>query len=266
MDDTTFRQLLDYLNLSWDGYRKVRKGVKKRIRRHMRALECRTLSDYLVYLDHNPSAREACDRLMTVSISRFFRDRVLWRALEERLLPELIDRYPQKIRAWSAGCAGGEEIYSLAMVWERLKARIARLPQIEFLATDTNAAALEHARRGRYPRSSLKELPDDVRAVFFKPRKNARQFEIQPFLSGAITFRTHDLLTDPPADRFQIIFLRNNLLTYYKDTIKIPAFTRIVNTLAPLGVLIIGSHEKLPLEAANLHVDPDFNYVFKAET
>lgn len=93
MDDAAFRQLLDYLNLSWEGYRKVRKGVKKRIRRHMRTLGCGTLPAYFRILDREPALRQDCDRLMTVSISRFFRDRELWRALRERLLPNLARRF-----------------------------------------------------------------------------------------------------------------------------------------------------------------------------
>ena len=264
MDDATFGQLLDYLKLSWKGYRKVRKGVKKRIRRHMRDLNCRSLQDYLDLLDRNPRVRDACDRLMTVSISRFFRDRLLWQVLEERLMPELIDRFPDKIRVWSAGCACGEEALSLAIVWAHLEKRRRHLPAIDILATDTNAASLEHAQRGRYPRSSLKELPDDVRASWFKPQRSQKQFAIQPSLTRDVRFLWHDLLSAPPEQRFQVILLRNNLLTYYRDEIKIPVFIKILDTLETGGVLIIGSHEHIPVDTADLRVDPQLNYVFQS--
>jgi len=72
MDDGQFRILLEYLQYSWTGYRKVRKGVKKRMQRHMQQLGCRNVMDYLKILDLEPGTRHECELLMTVSISRFF--------------------------------------------------------------------------------------------------------------------------------------------------------------------------------------------------
>jgi len=89
MDNQQFCQLLRHLGLSWTGYRKVRKGVKKRIARHMQDLGCRNVSAYLVELDRRNDARLDCERLMTVSISRFFRDRKLWETLQKNILPVL---------------------------------------------------------------------------------------------------------------------------------------------------------------------------------
>ena len=89
MDDVQFRKLLHHLGLSWTGYRKVRKGVKKRISRHMRLLNCSDLAGYLHELGSSKGARYECERLMTVSISRFFRDKKLWVLLLDKVLPEL---------------------------------------------------------------------------------------------------------------------------------------------------------------------------------
>jgi len=264
MDDVAFRLLLDRLNLDWEGYRKVRKGVKKRIRRHMRALDCRTLPEYLEVLDQKPVERTECDRRMTVSISRFFRDRAMWTALQERLLPGLIDRFPDKLNVWSAGCACGEEAYSFAIIWALLKRQVGCLPALELMATDTNAASLERARIGRYPNSSLKELPEHVRSSFFESQKGGKRFEIQSFLRQTVLFLPHNLLEGPPAQRFHFIFLRNSLLTYFRDEIKIPAFRRIARSLAKGGLLIIGSHEKVPLSMVDLETDTQFDYVLRA--
>ncbi len=90
MDDQQFRQLLNLFGFSWKGYRKVRKGVKKRINRHMKELGCRNMAAYLAELEKEDEARQHCELLLTVSISRFFRDREFWRTLEKKLLPELI--------------------------------------------------------------------------------------------------------------------------------------------------------------------------------
>jgi chemotaxis protein methyltransferase CheR len=121
MDDQQFRQLLIHFQYSWAGYRKVRKGVKKRINRHMHQLGCRNMDAYLDKLDQSHKTRQACERLMTVSISRFFRDRQFWHTLEKKLLPELLESRAEKVKVWSAGCACGEEAYSFKIVWEGLK-------------------------------------------------------------------------------------------------------------------------------------------------
>jgi chemotaxis protein methyltransferase CheR len=110
MDDQQFRQLLQHFGLSWRGYHKVRKGVKKRIRRHMHQLGCRNLSTYLLQLAKNEDAKMQCEQIMAVSISRFFRDRKLWEILEKEILPELIEKHRAKIAVWSVGCACGEEV------------------------------------------------------------------------------------------------------------------------------------------------------------
>jgi len=93
MDDKEFHQLLEFLGLSRQGYRKVRKGVKKRVGRHMQQLDCRNMREYLDQLEQSEDVRNQCARLMSVSISRFFRDKRLWQVLESRILPELIETH-----------------------------------------------------------------------------------------------------------------------------------------------------------------------------
>ncbi len=115
MDDHQFKQLLAFFNRSWKGYRKVRKGVKKQIGRHMQSVGCRQMDAYLNLLKTSEAARLACERLLTVSISRFFRDRQIWQLLSMNILPDLARQNSDPVWIWSAGCARGEEIYSLKM-------------------------------------------------------------------------------------------------------------------------------------------------------
>ena len=86
MDDAQFRKLLEFLRYSRAGYRRVRKGVKKRIQRHMQRLGCRDITAYLSLLENQADCRYECELLMTVSISRFFRDRRLWQMLENQII------------------------------------------------------------------------------------------------------------------------------------------------------------------------------------
>ncbi|RJQ52213.1 MAG: hypothetical protein C4530_19190 [Desulfobacteraceae bacterium] len=262
MHDDEFYALLDRLGFSREGYRKVRKGVKKRIRRHMLQIGCSNLVDYLERLQADPVLMDQLNQRMTVSISRFFRDRRLWTALEKEIFPERTRMNPEEIRVWSAGCACGEEVYSIKIVWERLRRRQKNLPAFAVTATDSNPVFLQKAQAGVYTRSSLNEVdPEDLES-FFKPVPGNR-FEVLPVLKDGIVWDRKDHLLDPPETSFQLIFLRNNVLTYLEDSLKRKAFENVMEGLAPCGILIIGSHEELPGVRADLVPVEPFSYVFR---
>ncbi len=246
MDDQQFRQLLSHFGYSWSGYRKVRKGVKKRINRHMHQLGCRNMEAYLAKIDQSRETRQECELLLTVSISRFFRDRKFWHTLEKNLLPEMLESRAGKIKVWSAGCACGDEVYSFKIVWEGLKKSYDNLPKLEVLATDINPAYLERARTGVYSAGSLKEVKKELISKYFHRQKSKNQYAIKTSLAKDVAFKIHCLLLNPPGSNFDIIFLRNNVLTYYEDRLKKNALSNVLKSLAPSGLLVIGSHEALP--------------------
>lgn len=263
MDDLQFHQLLHRFGLSWNGYKKVRKGVKKRIRRHCQHYGYKNMEEYFLALDKDQEERVQCKLLMTVSISRFFRDRNLWQTLENQILPSIIEKNKEMVRVWSAGCACGEEVYSLKILWDRLQDRFDRLPDLEILATDMNPVYLHKARDGIYSRSSLKEVPEDIRSTYFKAQKRVNHYMVSPSVKKGILWKVHDLLDDPPRKNFHLIFLRNNLLTYYENALKKSAFRKVVDRLVPGGFLIIGAHETPPLETAKLIPFGQNPYIFQ---
>ena len=262
MDDTQFRKLIEFLGYSWSGYRRVRKGVKKRIHRHMLRLGCRDITTYLNLLENQADRRYECEQLMTVSISRFFRERLLWQFLENRWLPDIITRNRLQVDVWSAGCACGEEVYSFKIIWERLKTCCEPMPSLEILATDRHPHYIKRARSGIYNRSSLREVAADVRSGFFESRKGSNQFIIKNELKSEIHWEICDLLAESPASIFQIIFLRNNILTYYRQEDQIRALDSLMKCLAPGGLFIIGCHETLPLESGELVPMAECPYVY----
>jgi chemotaxis methyl-accepting protein methylase len=262
MDDDQFRILLEYLQYSWTGYRKVRKGVKKRIQRHMQQLGCRNVTDYLKIMDLEPGTRHECEMLMTVSISRFFRDRRLWEMLKSHWLPDMIKNGPPALKVWSAGCACGEEVYSFKIIWEHLGQRFKHLPALDLLATDRHPQYLERARSGFYNRSSLREVAPDRREIYFESRKGGRQFVIKDRLKSHIRWEIHHLSTDPPGRDFNIICMRNNVLTYYREAAQKIALSGILDSLSSGGLLIIGCHEGLPYQAQSLRPMAELSYVF----
>ncbi len=244
LSDAQFGRLLELYDLDWQGYRKVRKGVKKRLRRHMQESGCRHFEQYWAALAKNPTLTRECRLRLTVSISRFFRDPALWQALEQQVLPSLAQE--QTIGAWCGGCGRGEEAYSLALLHEAPAGR-SDLPPLNLLASDLNPAYLAQARAGEYNASSLKALPDRFRPYFHKvPGKRA--YVLDARIRRAVGWQENDLLGPPPAGPFHMIFLRNSLLTYLRPAKRPLRLVRILGALRPQGFLIIGATEKLPIE------------------
>ena len=133
----------------------------------------RDIHSYLFLVEQRPDVRDRCRQCLLVTISRFFRDRRLWDYLQARLLPELNKLFPEGLHAWSAGCAGGEEPYSLAMVamaGAEIGSLILRISEGCGSRRPTSIPdGLERARHGIYDAGSLKEVPDDLRQRFFIP-------------------------------------------------------------------------------------------------
>ncbi|MBM4271597.1 MAG: hypothetical protein FJ139_05490 [Deltaproteobacteria bacterium] len=263
MDDDKFRVILDRLGLSWRGYVKVRKGVKRRIVHHMQELGCRTVEDYIGVFGEPRILREV-ECLMTVSISHFFRDYSLWRVLCEEILPDIVYRCREVVHVWSAGCALGQEVYSFAMLWDRLRGKIGVLPERQILATDVHPEYLDKAMKGIYGKSGMKGITEEMKATYFILSENLSHYRVADFLKANIEWQIHDLVKQsPPARVFQVVFLRNNLLTYYRKEIQEAVCLQIMNCLERGGFLIIGSHEKLPVQTHTLLPFKKSSYIFQ---
>jgi chemotaxis protein methyltransferase CheR len=221
MDDRQFKRLLDELGYSFEGYRRVRKGVKKRIRRHMRDLACRDMTSYLGRIAASYPDREACIRRMAVPISRFMRDRPFWVTLQGRWLSELHRRFGPRLHAWSAGCACGEEAYSL-MIAAR-EASGSALP-MDITATDLNPVCLARARAGVYPASSLREMPAELLSRYFSPLRGGRRYRLHPGFIRGIAWGCRRTENPWPGHMYDLILLRNSVLTYYEP----PQQTRVL--------------------------------------
>jgi chemotaxis methyl-accepting protein methylase len=213
----------------------------------MQAVTCREVKAYFHLLEEDKTARETCERLLTVPISRFFRDRHVWEMLGEKRLPEMITSRTNSLKILSAGCARGEEVYTFRIIWEELKRNGLSLPQLRITAIDMNAEYLAQANTGCYTRSSVKEVSEEIKDRYFEKKKGGRCWYVRPELKTAIDWECRDLTAEKwHPGLFDIVFLRNNLLTYYKDPGKNASFRKIIASLAPGGILIIGAHESLP--------------------
>jgi chemotaxis protein methyltransferase CheR len=265
MDDHQFHQLLEHFGYSREGYRRVRKGVKKRLRQHMQALGCLRLSGYLETIERDPHRRSECLRCLSVPISRFMRDGAFWKILKAKALPDLADRFGGSLSVWSAGCACGEEVYSL-VISARIDegSTVADAVKLAILATDRNPVNLARARDGIYPASSFREMDAAQLARHFIPLHGGRRYRIRPELQPGICWLCCDISRLPVNISFQLILLRNNILTYLQPDAQIKALTRVLGHLQPGGLLVVGQRERLPTGVVGLQARYGLPFVYAA--
>jgi len=252
---------LPRLGRHWPGYRKVRRLVCKRLGRRLRALGLAELDGYRQYLLDHKEEWAALDALCGIPISRFYRDRGVFEALERDVLPALATAAASRgaLDVWSAGCASGEEPYTLAILWAaRLQSRYPYLA-LRIVATDIEETVLARARAGRFGSSSLKALPNDLRGAGFE-RANGEWRVRDPFRD--IEFLRQDLREEMPAGPFDLVLCRNVLFTYYAPSQRTTLLQRIMNRLRPGGALVVGLHESIPEEVQGLEPWPGVRSVY----
>ena len=244
------------MGLHWRGYRRVHRQVCKRLKRRLRELGCRDLAAYREYLQRDPEEWLRLDGFCRITISRFWRNHAVFELLGTDILPKLAERLRQHgentLRCWSAGCACGEEAYSLRLLWEMETGQFYPEIALKVTATDTDPGMLQRAQEGLYPGSSLRELPWDWRAKAFVPE--GRLYRLQRPFRDNVTLLEQDIRQTVPQGRFQLILCRNQAFTYFDQNGQTTTACRLAASLEPGGVLVLGSHEHLP-ETVGLHQD-----------
>jgi chemotaxis protein methyltransferase CheR len=242
------------LGLRYEGFRRVRGQVCKRVGRRMKALGVEGLAAYLQRLEADPSECAVLDALCRVTISRFYRDRGVFDALREPLLPQVLRaaraRGETVLRVWSAGCASGEEPYTVAVLFRLGLAP--RFPdfRLELVATDADASLLERARRGCYRRATLRELPSQWVDTAFDPHDGEQC--LRPEYREGLDFRCEDLRQRMPEGPFHLVLCRNVAFTYFARPVQRELLPRLLEHLVPEGLLALGAHESLPEGATGL--------------
>lgn len=256
---------LPRLGMRWPGFRKVRGQVIKRIKRRLQALHIPDLAGYTAYLDTHPVEWRILDEMCRISISRFYRDKGVFATLRDNVLPDLVSLVnatdPQILRCWSSGCASGEEAYTLHMLWRLCLAELFPNIRLEIVGTDVDPHMIERAKRGRYSRGSLKDLPPGWTEVGFD-RYDADYVVRDTFREG-IDFVTQDIRCELPAGPFHLVMCRNLVFTYFAESVQRATLTRIASRVAPGGILLIGNHESLPSERPDWVVYADRSVFFR---
>jgi chemotaxis protein methyltransferase CheR len=255
---------LPQLNLRWHGFRKVRNQVCKRIRRRMQSLG---LDDFAAYRDHlqrHPLEWAILDGFCRITISRFYRDRNVFRVLGERILPELAEQATQERRCvtcWSAGCASGEEAYTLRILWDLALAGTHPDVVLSVLGTDIDEAVLARASAGCYPRGSVTEMPSGWIDRCFDRRDDL--LCVRPAYRRGVSFLCQDIRRDMPEGPFDLVLCRNLVLTYFEPSLQMQVMPNIAPRLRCGGYLVIGAHEALPAGMADFQPLPDCRQILQ---
>jgi chemotaxis protein methyltransferase CheR len=247
-DCTAFLQwALPQAGLRWPGFRKVRRQVCKRLRQRMRELGLDGFDAYRVRLEADPSEWLAFDECSHITISRFFRDRGVFEVLRRQVLPSIAARAKREGRgalAWSAGCASGEEPYTLRILWDVEVALAYPDVPLAIVASDVDKAMLTRARRGCFESSSLHELPAPLIERAFD-RVDSLYCVKQAYRQG-IEFVDQDIRTEMPERLFDLILCRYVAFTYFAPPLQRTVLAGMLERLRPDGFLVIGTHEHLP--------------------
>lgn len=216
----------------------------------MQGLRLERYGDYLDYLKVHPEEFIQLFNTILINVTGFFRDTAAWGFLATDALPELLvaKKSSDPIRVWSAGCASGEEAYTLAILLaehlglERFRQRA------KIYATDVDEHALTQARQASYSTRDIQAIPDDLRAKYFE--QAGGRFIFRTGLRRGVIFGRHDLVQDAPISRLDLLVCRNTLM-YFNSETQSRILARFHFALSDPGVIFLGKAEML-LTRANL--------------
>ena len=220
------------------------KCLQRRIGVRMRARAVHTYRDYARVLDADPQEWELLLDTLTINVTKLFRNWETYAAIARDVIPALWSPNDGPIRVWSAGCASGEEPYSLGVLFHRHAAALQQrgLGRVSILGTDIDRASLALAQRGAYDEPAFSETPPELRAAYFSA---ARPHVVHPEVRTLVRFERRDLLREPaPAARFHLITCRN-VIIYLDRGAQETVFDSFYDALVPGGFLVMGRVETL---------------------
>lgn len=217
----------------------------RRIARRLMLTHLETVDELVERLEDDEAE---CDRLLQdfcIGVTRFFRDGGAFEALREQVIVPLVAGAERKIRVWVPGCSTGEEAYSIAMlILDEIGGRSER-PEVQVFGTDIDLAALEEARRGVFPLGDFSDGFEMLRTKYFSTSDG--HMVISSALREHVIFSAHDVLTDPPFSRIDLISCRN-VLIYLNEHGRRTVIPRLHYALASGGYLFLGPSETMSRE------------------
>ena len=222
--------------------------VSNRLRRRLAALHLSSFEEYYRLLVSGAAGDEELHNFIdavSTNETYFFREMNHFTVLRKIVLPEILQR-SSRIRIWSAGCSTGEEVYTLRIVVDETLSEAGRDgAEVSIVGTDISTAAIAKAQKGLYNDRALRLVPSATLERFFFPSGDAVR-QIRDEVRSRVDFRVHNLFKDPPPGRpFDIIFCRNVMIYFNKETQAVLVDGVFAGALDPQGYLFIGHSESL---------------------
>ena len=231
-----------------------------RVHRRVRALKLSSVEDYLKKLEQGklPGEIEKLIEEVTTNETYFFRCLRHWRIFEERILRKKAQEKGKRdiLKVWSAACSNGSEPYTIALLCaENLKSSIFG-PPVKILATDINTQIMKVGINGVYQQKDISRMPKAYLAKYFTKRNE--KFELKQEVKSLVVFKKHNLLDPPPEKGFHVVFLRNVLIYFDKES-KEKVFRNIHDAMVPGGYLFLGESEStVGLKHPFKYIEPSF--------
>jgi two-component system CheB/CheR fusion protein len=253
-----FNLLYERFRVDFSQYKPTTVG--RRIERRIAKCGKSSINQYLDYCQQSPSEIEELFQELLIGVTNFFRDKSVYDALQNKLLPEYIEQSKRnEFRLWVPGCSTGEEAYSFAIIFCELCEKFNWDLRVKIFATDIDKEALAKASAGIYPQSIAADLPKDIMAKYFSVSQES--FTIVRKIREMVVFARHDVLNDPPFTKIDVISCRNFLI-YLKPEPQTKVMRNFSFSLKPGGVLVLGTSETLGEQEPNYEVLDQKNKIF----
>ncbi|WP_088893342.1 CheR family methyltransferase [Leptolyngbya ohadii] len=254
-ENLEFEALLDYIKRSrgfdFTGYK--RPSLMRRVNKRMQAVGVEDYASYLDYLEVHPGEFNALFNTLLINVTAFFRDRLSWDYIRDTVVPQILSsKLPgAPIRVWSAGCASGQEAYTIAILLAEHLGLEQFRERVKIYATDVDEEALQQARQAIYSDRELVGLSPEQIEQFFERlddysngEQRSSRFSFRKDLRRSVIFGRHDLVQDAPISKIDLLLCRN-VLMYFNGEIQRRILSRFHFALRDSGFLFLGKAEML---------------------
>ena len=219
------------------------KCLRRRVAVRMRATGVHGYAAYARVLDADPGEYDRLLDALTINVTKLFRNWEVYAAIADQIVPAMWE-LPGDLLVWSAGCASGEEAYSLAILFHRhaqARGELPRLHRVRIIGTDIDQRSLALAARASYDSPAFADTPEELRRRYFS---SGPPHTVAAEIRSMVTFERRDLLREAPPAGCQLVVCRNVLIYFGRDTQEL-LFERFHAALAPSGWLVLGKVETL---------------------
>ena len=230
------KAIFDLTQIDLSSYKE--KQMKRRIDTLIAKHKITGYENYVQLIKTDKEKFEEFVSYLTINVSEFYRNPDQWALMDKEIIPELISKFGKNLKIWSAACSTGDEPYSLVMA---LSKHIP-LNQIKIFATDIDKQILEKAKLGLYSEKSIENVPDEFKKKYFT--QIGGSYKISDEIKSRVEFKQHNLLKDTYPTGMHMIVCRN-VLIYFTEEAKDEVFKKYYDSLAPKGILFIGSTEQI---------------------